>query len=53
MARPHNQPKWTGKRILSLQLYQNMGGLFGGLISWEHLPFMVLYAVVFHWVRPS
>lgn len=51
MARPFQQPRWTGKRILSLQLYQEVGRLFGGLISWEHLPFVLLYVVVLQWVR--
>ena len=43
--------KWTGKRILRLQLYQEVPKLFGGLLSWEHLPFLLGYAVVLHWVR--
>lgn len=43
--------KWTGKRILGLQLYQEVPKLFGGLLSWEHLPFLLGYAVVLHWVR--
>lgn len=43
--------KWTGKRILRLQLYQEVPKFFGGLLSWEHLPFLVGYAVVLHWVR--
>lgn len=43
--------RWTGKRILRLQLFQEVPKLFGGLLSWEHVPFLLLYAVVLQWVR--
>lgn len=44
---------WTGKRILRLQLFQEVPKLFGGLLSWEHVPFLLLYAIVLQWVRAS
>lgn len=36
-----------------VQLLQQVGGLFNGLISWEHIPFMLLYAWVLQWVSQT
>lgn len=45
--------QYPGKRIRSLTLYEEVGKLLGGILSWEHLPFMILYAIVFQWVSQS
>jgi hypothetical protein len=39
--------------LVPWQLFQELGGTVGGFVSWEHVPFLILYAWAAHWVSTS